>query len=348
MALDTTGPDAGGVDPFERRRVGRTEVTVSRLGFGAASIAGLYTSVTEESAHDTIRAVLDMGIGYLDTAPQYGVGRSERLLGGVLPVVPRETFTLSTKVGRIIRHHADVPPSVTDVARPPEQFPDADPDLRIVWDMSRDGVRRSLDESRARLGIERLDIAYIHDPDDHMASALDEAAPALAELRAQGMLGAIGVGANTVAVLERFVREADIDVILLANRYTLLEQSALATLLPACVERGVSVVVGGVMNTGLLVDPRPGATFEYLAAPPDVLARAERLRDVCARHGVLLRAAAVRFVLAHPAVVSVLAGVRGRSHLEEYPRLMRAPIPVALWDELRAEGLLPAEAPTPD
>jgi D-threo-aldose 1-dehydrogenase len=334
------------IRPTDRLPVGRTGVTVTRLGFGAASIAGLYRSVPEAEALDTIRAAFELGIGYLDTAPQYGVGRSERLLGAILPDVPRASFSLSTKVGRLIRGSADVPDGA-EAARPPDQFPDVDPDLRIVWDMTRDGVRRSLDESRARLGIERIDIAYIHDPDDHMALALDQAAPALADLRAQGVVGAIGVGANSVPVLERFVRDGVIDVILLANRYTLLDQPALATLLPLCVERGVSVVVGGVMNTGLLVDPRPGATFDYVAAPPVMLARAERLREVCARHGVPLRAAAVRFVLAHPAVVSVLAGVRGRAHLEEYPELMTAPMPAALWDELRAEGLVPAEAPTP-
>jgi D-threo-aldose 1-dehydrogenase len=334
-------------DPFERRSVGRTDVTVTRLGFGAASIAGLYRSVPEDLARDSIHAALELGVGYLDTAPQYGVGRSERLLGDVLPGVPRDRFTLSTKVGRLIRRAADVPIGA-EAVRPPEQFADVDPDLRIVWDLTRDGVRRSLDESRARLGLERIDMVFIHDPDDHMTVALNEAAPTLAELRVQGVLGAIGVGANTVAVLERFVRDTDIDVILLANRYTLLDRSALATLLPVCVERGVSVVVGGVMNTGLLVDPRPGATFDYVAAPPELVARAMRLREVCARHGVLLRAAAVRFVLAHPAVVSVLAGVRDRAHLEEYPGLMTTPIPAALWDELRAEGLLPAEAPTPE
>jgi D-threo-aldose 1-dehydrogenase len=332
--------------PSDQLPIGSTGVQVTRLGFGAASIGGLYHLVDHAVAMDTVAAALEVGVGYLDVAPQYGFGTSERRLGEGLRDVPRDRYVLSTKVGRLIRHRHDVPPGVRADA-PPSQFPAVDPDLRIVWDMSRDGVRRSLDESRARSGIERIDIVYIHDPDEHMAVALDQAAPALVELRDQGVLGAIGVGANTVSVLQRFVEQADIDVILLANRYTLLEQSALATLLPACVERGVSVVIGGVLNSGLLADPRPGATYDYAEAPPELLARAQRLAVVCDRHGVPLKAAAVQFVLAHPAVVSVLAGVRYRQRLEEYPTLLGTPIPVALWDELRAEGLLPVDAPTP-
>ena len=332
--------------PSDQLPVGSTGVRVTRLGFGAASIGGLYHLVDHAVAMDTVAAALEVGVGDLDVAPQYGFGTSERRLGEGLRGVPRERYVLSTKVGRLIRRSGDVPPGVR-ADRPPAQFPSVDPDLRIVWDMSRDGVRRSLDESRERLGIERIDIAYIHDPDEHMAAALDEAAPALVELRDQGVLGAIGVGANTVSVLQRFVEQADIDVILLANRYTLLEQSALATLLPACVERRISVVIGGVLNSGLLADPRPGATYDYAEAPAELLARAQRLAAVCERHGVPLKAAAVQFVLAHPAVVSVLAGVRYRQRLEEYPTLLGTPIPVALWDELRAEGLLPVDAPTP-
>jgi D-threo-aldose 1-dehydrogenase len=333
--------------PSDQLPIGSTGVRVTRLGFGAASIGGLYDVVDHAVAMDTIAAALEVGVAYLDVAPQYGLGMSERRLGEGLRGVPRERYVLSTKVGRLIRRSGEVPPGVAADASP-AQFPGVDPDLRIMWDLSRDGVRRSLDESRARLGIERLDIAFIHDPDDHMAMALDRAAPALVELREQGALGAIGVGANTVDVLQRFVEQADIDVILLANRYTLLDQSALARLLPACLERGIAVVIGGVMNTGLLADPRPGATFDYVTASPELLDKAQRLAAVCARHGVSLKAAAVRFVLAHPAVVSVLAGVRRRARLEEYATLFATPIPAALWDELRADGLLPREAPTPE
>ena len=285
---------------------------MTRLGFGAASIGGLYHVVDHAVAMDTVAAALELGVGYMDVAPQYGLGMSERRLGEGLRGFARDRYVVSTKVGRLIRRRSEVPPGAHADA-PPAQFPGVDPDLRTMWDMSRDGVRRSLDESRARLGLERIDIAYIHDPDDHMAMALDEAAPALVELRDQGALGAIGVGANTVEVLQRFVERADIDVILLANRYTLLDQSALAALLPACLERGVAVVIGGVMNSGLLADPRPGATFDYVAASPGPrgagAAAGSRLRPARGP----LKAAAVRFVLAHPAVVSVLAGVRHRA-----------------------------------
>jgi D-threo-aldose 1-dehydrogenase len=332
--------------PSDQVQIGDTGVRVTRLGFGAASIGGLYDVVDHGVAMDTVAAALEVGVGYMDVAPQYGFGMSEQRLGEGLRGVPRDRFVLSTKVGRLIRRSGEVPAAVA-AEPPPAQFPGVDPDLRVVWDMSRDGVRRSLDESRARLGIERIDIAYVHDPDDDMPTALDQAAPALAELRGQGVLGAIGVGANTVSVLQRFVDQADIDVILLANRYTLLDQPALATLLPACVERGIAVVIGGVMNTGLLADPRPGATYDYVTAPPELLAKAQRLAAVCDRHGVPLKAAAVQFVLAHPAVVSVLAGVRSRQRIEEYPGLMGTPIPPALWDELRSEALLPPGAPTP-
>jgi D-threo-aldose 1-dehydrogenase len=334
------------IQPTDELRVGRTPVHVTRLGFGAASIGGLYRPVEHATAMDTVDAAVGMGIRYMDVAPQYGLGLSEERLGEGLRGVPRDAYVLSTKVGRLIRRSGEVPRGA-DADLPPAQFPAVDPDLRTVWDMSRDGVRRSLDESRARLGVERIDIAYVHDPDDHMTMAIDEAVPALIELRGQGALRAIGVGANTVSVLQRFVEHTDIDVILLANRYTLLDQSALHTLLPLCVERGVSVVIGGVLNTGLLADPRPGATFDYVPATPELLARAQRLAVVCGRHGVPLKAAAVRFALAHPAVASVLAGVRSRERLEEYGRLISDPIPPALWDELRAEDLLPPEAPTP-
>jgi len=326
--------------------LGRTDVKVGRLGLGSAAIGGLYRPVDEQTARATVDTALELGVRYFDTAPQYGLGLGELRIGRALEGVPREGLTVSTKVGRLIRSRHTVPQGA-DVEAPPPQFPGVDPDLRIVWDLSRHGVLRSLDESRERLRMERIDVVYIHDPDGRMEIALDEAMPTLVELRAAGVVGAIGVGANTVDVLQRFVDHADVDVILLANRYTLLDQSALPRLLPACVARGVAVVIGGVMNSGLLADPRPGATYDYVEAPPALLAQAALLSEICARHGVSARAAAVRFVMAHPAVVSLLAGVRRRDHLIEYPGLMTAQVPGALWDELKDRGLLPRDAPTP-
>jgi D-threo-aldose 1-dehydrogenase len=217
-----------------------------------------------------------------------------------------------------------------------------------VFDFSQDGVLRSIAGSLERLRLDRIDIVFIHDPDDHWQPAIGSAYPVLHELRDQGVIRAIGVGMNQVDMLTRFVREADVDVILCAGRYTLLDQGALGALLPACIERGVDVVIGGVLNSGLLADPTPGSRFDYAPASTDRIDQALRLKRVCERYAVPLLAAAIQFPLAHPAVVSVLAGVRYSHHLEDWDRMARMTIPLAVWDELREEGLLQAAAPTPD
>jgi D-threo-aldose 1-dehydrogenase len=209
-------------------------------------------------------------------------------------------------------------------------------------------VRRSLEASLDRLGLDRVDTVFIHDPDDHFADAIGEAYPALERLRAEGVVRAIGVGMNQSAMLTRFVRETDVDVVLLAGRYTLLDQSALRDLLPEAARRSVSVLVGGVFNSGLLADPHPGATFDYAAAPPPLLARALRLQEVCERFGVPLRAAAVRFALAPAAVAGVLVGVRSAAEVTDAARLLGLRIPAGLWEELRASGLLPEGTPLPE
>ena len=219
--------------------------------------------------------------------------------------------------------------------------------VRPVFDYSHDGVLRSVDESLERLGVDRIDILYIHDPDTHWEQAIGEAYPALERLRAEGVVRAIGVGMNQVGMLERFAREGDFDVLLVANRYTLLDQEASTGLFPLCQSRGIAVVLGGVFNSGILADPRPGSRFGYLPADDAVVESVHRLRDVCERHGVPLRAAAIQFALAHPAATSLLAGVRTVAQLDDYPMLMRHSIPAQLWDELKAEGLLPENAVTP-
>lgn len=339
-------------DPTERVPLGRTGLAVSRLGFGGASIGGLFTDVDEGAAIGAVRHAWDLGIRLFDTAPLYGYGASERRVGAALRDQPRDDFVLSTKVGRLVRDDAAIP-SDADVDR---QALDGRDDafyvrtrpVRLVFDYSADGVRRSLDESLERLGLERIDIALIHDPDDHWPAAIDEAWPALERLRAEGVIRAVGAGMNQSAMLARFARETDMDVFLLAGRYTLLDQDALHELLPLCLERGIAVLVGGVMNSGVLADPRPGSRFDYAPASPEILERARRLGEVCARHDVLLRAAAMQFPLAHPAVVSLVAGVRTAAHLDDYPTMLAHTIPAALWTELRAEGLIPADAPVPD
>ena len=319
-----------------------------RLGFGGASIGGLFSDVDDDDAIATVRHAWDLGVRSFDTAPLYGYGASERRVGAALRDRPRDAFVLSTKVGRLVRDEAAIPPDADidrqDLDGREDAFYVRHEPVRLVFDYSADGVRRSLEESLERLGLDRIDIALIHDPDDHWPAAIAEAWPALERLRAEGVIRAVGAGMNQSAMLARFARETDMDVFLLAGRYTLLDQGALDELLPMCVERGIAVLVGGVMNSGVLADPRPGSRFDYAPAPPEILERARRLGEVCARHGVPLRAAAMQFPLAHPAVVSLVAGVRTPAHLDEYPAMLAHPIPADLWAELRARG--PPRAPT--
>ncbi|MFF4656280.1 aldo/keto reductase [Streptomyces sp. NPDC001381] len=322
-------------------RLGGSAVPVSELALGCAALGNLYHPVTDEAAHATVDAAWDSGIRTFDTAPHYGLGLSERRLGAALHDRPRDTYTLSTKVGRLLVPNPDGG-SGDDLAHGfavPATH-------RRVWDFSADGVLRSLEASLRRLGLDRVDVALLHDPDDHADQALREAYPALERLRGEGVIGAIGVGMNQSALPARFVRETDIDVVLLAGRYTLLEQDGLTELLPE-VARGRSVIIGGVFNSGLLTAPRPGATYDYAPAPRPVLDRALRLQAVCEHHGVPLRAAALRFPFGHPAVGSVLTGARSPQEVRDTVEQLRRPIPDALWDELRAEGLLDPATPVP-
>jgi D-threo-aldose 1-dehydrogenase len=326
--------------PLETVALGRSGLRVSRLGLGTAPLGNLFTEVPESDADATVDAALAAGITLLDTAPHYGLGLAERRLGRRLARLPRERFVLSTKVGRLIR------PLEAGQAADPEGFV-ATPAAKRVWDFSRDGVRRSLAESLDRLGLDRVDVALVHDPDEHEREAFEHALPALAELRDQGVVRAIGAGMNQAEMLTRFVRELDLDLVLIAGRYSLLDQRALAELLPSCAERGVAVVIGGVFNSGLLADPRPGATFDYAPAPPWLVERAGRLQAVCARHGVPLRAAALAFPFGHPAVASVLVGARTAAEVQDAAAMLDRPVPADLWTELVAEGLLPDHVPTP-
>ena len=319
-------------------RLGRTALTVTRLGLGTAPLAGLYRPVEEAGALETLEAAWRLGIRFFDTAPLYGYSLGEIRTGKALRGKPRSDFTLATKVGRLLR--PDAPPE-------PGQLFYGTPPLNPVFDFSYDAVMRSVDESRERLGIERLDILHIHDPDDHFDEALSGAYRALDRLRATGEIGAVGAGMNQAEMLAEFARRADFDCFLLAGRYSLLDQVALKELLPVCLERGVAIIAAGVYNSGILGDPRPGAKYDYADAPPGLVERAEHLRSVCARHGVPLRAAAVQFPLGHPAVCSVLVGCRSAAQIEDSVRMFETPIPPELWTELKAEGLLPAEAPTP-
>jgi D-threo-aldose 1-dehydrogenase len=332
-------------EPTERLPLGRTGLRVTRLGFGGASIGGLFSAVSDEDAVATVEQAWELGIRTFDVAPLYGFGAAERRMGAALAGRPRDEYVLETKVGRLVRP-LDAIPADADVDEQDANYARAEP-VGLVFDYSADGVRRSIEESLGRLGLDRIDITLIHDPDDHWEAAMDGAWPALARMREEGTIRAVGVGMNQSAMLARFAREGDFDVFLLAGRYTLLDQEALSELLPLCVARGVAVFVGGVMNSGVLADPRHGSRFNYQPAPAAVVERARRLAAVCDRHAVPLRAAAIQFPLAHPAVRSLIAGVRRIDHLDEYPELMRRPIPDDLWAELRAEGLIAPEAPVP-
>ncbi|MFK4226712.1 aldo/keto reductase [Streptomyces sp. NPDC019890] len=316
--------------------LGRGAVEITELSFGAAGIGNLYTAVEPAEAAAVVDAAWDAGIRTFDTAPHYGLGLSERRLGEALRTRPRDAYTLSTKVGRLLE---PCPADGDDLA---DGFA-VPADHRRVWDFSADGVRRSIEESLVRLGLDRIDIVYLHDPDEHEEAAFRHGYPALERLRAEGVVGAIGAGMNQAPMLTRFLRDTDVDAVLCAGRYTLLDQSALAELLPEAAARGRSVVVGGVFNSGLLADPRPGATYDYTAAPDDILRRAQRLKSVAERYGVPLRAAALHYPLAHPAVAGVLIGARSADEVLDAADMFALDVPPALWDELRAEGLLPKD-----
>ena len=320
--------------------LGRGGLRVSALALGTAPLGNLYAPVAEEDAAATVGSALEAGLTYVDTAPHYGLGLAERRLGRLLAGLPRDRFVVSTKVGRLVRPLA--PGETAD----PEGFADSPP-ARRVWDLSGDGVRRSLEESLERLGLDRVDIVLVHDPDDHEREAYEQAFAALIELRDQGVVAAIGAGMNQAEMLTRFVRDLDLDLVLVAGRYSLLDQRALAELLPTCAARGTAVVVGGVFNSGLLADPRPGATFDYAPAPAELVDRAARLAEVCARHRTPLRAAALAFPFGHPAVTSVLVGARTAAEVEDAMACFRRPVPEALWGDLVATGLLPGNVPTP-
>ncbi|MFF4220229.1 aldo/keto reductase [Streptomyces nondiastaticus] len=326
----------------ERVPLGRSRAWTTRLAFGAAAIGNLFTAVSDEDAAEAVGAAWEAGIRSFDTAPHYGLGLSERRLGAALRGRPRGQFTVSTKVGRLLE-----PVGAASAGDPAGEF--AVPAThRRLWDFSADGVRRSLDASLERLGLDHVDVVHLHDPDEHEDDALRHAYPALERLRAEGVVKAIGIGMNQSAMPARFVRDTDVDVVLLAGRYTLLDQSALSDLLPEAARRGVPVVAAGVFNSGLLAAPGPGSTYDYAAAPPGLLARALRLQETCERHGVPLRAAAAGFPLGHPAVAGVLIGLRNAREVADAVDQFHRPVPGALWQDLLAEGLLPAGTPLPD
>lgn len=324
------------MDPKELSQLGSSGVAVPRLGLGTAPLGGWPRAVSADQARQTIEAALEAGIRHFDTAPFYGHGLSEQHLGAILPGLDRTNFTISTKVGRVL-----VPGS------PRDALYEGVPDLVPVFDFSAAGIMKSLADSKQRLGLERIDVVLIHDPDDHHEQALSEAYPVLADMRAAGMVGAIGVGMNWSEPLALFAKEANFDCFLLAGRYTLLEQGALDELMPAVAERGARIIAGGVLNSGVLVDPHPGSYYNYEPAPPDAVAHAVALQDTCAQFGVPLRAAAIQFPLGHPLVASAVLGARTPGEVGDCIAMMRFPIPPELWTALKERELIRADAPVP-
>lgn len=340
---------------MERRRIGRTALEVSVLGFGGNALGNLYDVIDEVAARDTVRAAHQTGVTYFDTAPMYGHGLSERRMGDVLRTLPRDELVLSTKVGRLLVPYGRVPPPRPSIAQG-GIFTGELPFLP-TFDFSYDATMRSFEDSLQRLGMNRVDVLLIHDCDEwsqgaRYAEALRSvergALRALEKLKAEGTIGAFGAGVNQAEACERLMDVGSFDVFMLAGRYTLLEQGALDSFLPRCVREHVSVIGAAPYNSGILVTGvTPDARYNYVPAPPEVRERVARIEVVAHRHGVPLPAAALQFVLGHPAVISVIPGGRSRAEAEQNAAWARAPIPAAFWSELVADGLVRGDAPVP-
>ena len=310
-------------------QVGNTELRVTRLGMGTAVIGNLYATLSDAEAHEAVQRCYEGGVRFFDTSPLYGTGEAERRLGGALRGIPRDEVIIQTKVGRIVR-----------------------PDRSIYFDYSRDGVMRSIEESLERLGMDRVDILLVHDPDvedpeEDYRMALDQAFPTLVDLRAQGVIGAVGAGMNQWEMEWEFAKQVDVNIFLLAGRYTLLEQTSL-DFLDWCTENEVSIVLGGVYNSGILATgPIPRAKYNYEDAPAEIMAKAGRLQAVTQRHGVPLQVAALHFARSHPAIASVVIGSANSAEAEKNRAIWDVETPAAMWQELHDSGLIEARAPLP-
>lgn len=334
--------------PEGLRAIGKTALRVSQLGFGAAPFGNLMAEVPDEATRGSVDAALAAGIRYFDTAPFYGHGLSEHRLGEALRFRPRDSFVLSTKVGRLLKPDPQ--------ARTPGPFVRTPP-FGIEYDYTRDGAMRSIEDSLQRMGLARIDIVFIHDVtakwrgdalEESYRAAMSGAYRALADLRTQGVIGAIGVGVNDVDILRRFANDGDFDCFMLAGRYTLLDTTALPELLPLCERKSISILLAAPYHSGILASGAvAGAKFWYADAPPEILDRVRKIEAVCARHGVSLQAAATQFPLAHPAIASVAAGYRTPAEVAAALAACRAPIPSSLWTDLKRDGLIDPAAPTP-
>ena len=335
------------MDPLQRVRIGTTGIEVTRVGLGCAPLGSIYSDIPDEQAQQVVRAALQAGVTFIDTAALYGAGISERRVGAALRGVPRDSYVLATKVGWRFEH-VPGPSAFSKTWDSPGAWM-----VECRRDYGADWVERSLDNSLTRLGVDRLDVVHIHDPDEdeHFAEAMDGAYPVLDRLRSQGVIGAVGAGMNQSEMLVRLARAGDFDCFLLAGRYTILEQGALDELLPLCMEQDIGIIAGGTFNSGILASGSKGgpdgARYDYMEAPPDIVAKVRSLETAAATHGVDLRAAASQFALAHPAVACIVPGTRRPERVLDNLELVRAAIPAAFWQELRDRDLIRRDAPVP-
>jgi D-threo-aldose 1-dehydrogenase len=333
------------MNPAERVALSKTGLRVTRMGIGTGPLGMVHDETTWTEIISTAWAA---GIRSFDTSPYYGFGNSEQRLGRALAKYDRRDYVLATKVGRLLRAGAPIDP-FAEAYYYPGGMPDGVP--RSVYDYSGAAARQSLVESRQRLGLDRIDIVHIHDVIElasgisHIEEAARETYPALAELREQGVIAAIGVGAQVNRVLIELGEACNFDCFLIAGRYTMLDQSALDEVLPLCLRKNIAVIIGSPYNTGILHDPRPDSTFDFVQAPAPLIEKARKLKAVCDKYNVPLPAAAIQFPLAHPAVAQVLTGARSAQELKENLRLMQVEIPAVLWQELRNSGLTHPKAP---
>lgn len=315
----------------EKVKLKRSELEVTRLSLGTAPLGGLFASVSDKDGDELLNSALDLGINYFDTAPQYGHGVAEVRLGRALQNA-KVPFIVETKVGRVLKRVEGVEPE--------KWFPDAPRDIVPIYDYSKAGIRQSFEESLERLGLPHIDIVLMHDAEDYIPDAINNAFPVLADLRSQGLIKAIGLGMNYVEPALEIMKNTDLDIALIAGRYTLLDQIAQEELFPYALTNNIDISMGGVLNSGVLANPAPGATYNYLPASDEIIARAKKICDFLKERNIPLIAAAVQFPMRHPAVTSIVTGPRNVSELQTYVEGFDFPIPESVWVDLENSGLV--------
>ena len=318
-------------------KIPRIDRYISKLALGTAPLGGLFTAVSDEQGQATVLAALDSGINFIDTAPLYGHGNAERMIGSVLSKTNKE-YVISTKVGRVLKKFA--PEEIAGKVDGLAAFIGVDPTIFPVFDFSRDGILRSIQESLERLNISSIDIALIHDADDRIDEAIKNSYPVLDELRSQGVIKGIGVGMNICSYATKAVKEMDLDVVLIAGRYSLLDQSAQEVLFKECLKKQTGVMVGGVYNSGVLANPTPESTYNYVPVTPEILSKVKQIQALLLDFDISLTAAAIQFPLRHPAVTCVLTGSRSVTELNANIKDFDQTIPDAAWKALEDAGLI--------